>query len=85
MRLIQQMMHRAERSELEQKKTTIKALTPRRLCLRLRPRFAKNHALLSPISSAYGNVRKSPTATYVGFLLTRSAATCIERRINQHA
>ncbi len=39
------------------------------------------HALSNPISSAYGSLCKSPTATYVGLLLTRSAATL---QINAH-
>ena len=37
------------------------------------------HAL-SPISSAYGSACKSPTATYVGLLLTRSPATCVKKK-----
>jgi hypothetical protein len=44
-------------------------------CTAQRPTHESNHAL-RPISSAYGSLFKSPTATYVGFLLTSSAATC---------
>jgi hypothetical protein len=52
----------------------LRRLAFRDLSLALSLALPMIHAL-SPISSACGNECKSPIATYVGFLLTRSPAT----------